>query len=522
MFLLIHTFPEEFTRENSAPVLAMPIDDTMRLSQIYGSVFQGIALPVMLSPTRSKTTRLAREIRRHQRWPIERIAEFQLSRVKELFQLAERESPFYRQRWAELGVSADQLQVIDDVRRFPITSKQDLESNFPDGIAIASRRSPDWQYVGTRGTTRRVMVIHDFERRDFERAAIMVALTEDSPYWYGTREVSIPPDACSVHCGIESDRADSVTQQLFRLATRRVSWNSESISDLRGLVMDNWICAKTVLPPLPLGSDEDDLRACVAELRKKRPMQLTALPEYLRALAKYIESSGDIPPPIPVIRPMGANFPQAWKADIENAFRGSLREHYGSRELGPMAFDCREENGMHLLTSQHQIEVLRDGLPVADGEVGRVVVTDLHNLAMPIIRYDIGDLARVEYGPCACGRNTPRIFVEGRIDDAFVTDGGRILTAEAISNFFASEPQVHDFELTEKQNGKWVLRVVPTDNATVDEQALAKRFLSWSGESRPISVRTTEVIRPEGSGKFRHCKSRSFHKIDSRTRVSEC
>ncbi len=52
-------------------------------------------------------------------------------------------------------------------------------------MAIEKSRTADWQYVGTRGTTRRVMVIHDFARRDHERAAIMTALTEDSPYRYG-------------------------------------------------------------------------------------------------------------------------------------------------------------------------------------------------------------------------------------------------------------------------------------------------------------------------------------------------
>ncbi len=494
----------------------------MRLYSLYGRFFQSIVLPIILSPTRSNSTKLAKQIRQQQRWSNDQIEDYQFARLKELLLLAERESSFYRARWSEIGVSIDQIQAIEGIRQLPITSKKELEANFPDGLIIESQRNPDWQYIGTRGTTHRVMVIHDFERRDCERAAAMVALTEDSLWQYGTREVSIPPDACSVHCGIESDRANSVTQQLLGLATRQIPWNRESISDLRGLVMDNWICAKTVLPPLPLDGSNDALRACVAEIRKQKPLQLTALPEYLRALANYIRQTGDSPPPIPVLRPMGANFPKTWKAPIESAFRGTLREHYGSREMGPMAFDCGEGNGMHLLMSQHLIEVVRYGQPVSNGEVGRVLVTDLHNLAMPIIRYDIGDLARIEHGPCPCGRNTPRIFMEGRIDDAFVTRSGRILTAEAVSNFFSNESEIQDFQLTESQNGKWTLRVVPAAAVVVNEQALGERFLSWTGESRTISVRTTQAIRPESSGKFRHCKSHSFHAIDTRFSAAVC
>lgn len=475
-----------------------------------------------MAPTRSKTIRLARQIRKQQRHPVDQIKSDQLHRLQVLFKVAEQESAFYRQRWHAQGLSADRLRCLDDLQQFPVTRKVDLESNFPDGLAIASRKSPDWQYVGTRGTTRRVMVIHDFERRDHERAAIMVALTEDSPYRYGTKEVSIPPDACSVHCGIESDRADSVSQQLLALATRHVAWNRESISDLRGLVMDKWICAKTVLPPLPLDGDDSSLRECVSKLREERPVQLTALPEYLRALADYVRRTADQPPPIPVIRPMGANFPKTWKADIESALRGSLREHYGSREMGPMAFDCQRADGMHLLMSQHLIEIVDDnGNAVPEGEVGRVLVTDLHNLSMPIVRYNIGDLARMDSSECGCGRTTERIHLEGRVDDALVKQTGGLLTAEAVSNFFSSQSEVKDFQITEGLNGRLTIRVVPAEQMRVDERGLAERFVLWSGEHRDISVRITQAIRPEDSGKYRHCKNRPSKSADTRLRVNE-
>jgi phenylacetate-CoA ligase len=482
------------------------------LDSLYGRIFQSLALPLMLAPTRSCAHRLAQEIRRQQRWPIERIQQQQLEKIRTLVELARSESAFYKQLWKEKQLSALDLRTIDDLHKFPVTTKADLEAHFPDGLAIASRKNADWQYVGTRGTTRRVMVIHDFERRDAGRAAILVTLTEDSPYRYGTRELSIPPDACSVHCGLESNRAPSVTRQLYSLSTRRIAWNRESVSDLRGLVMDNWICKKTVLPPLPSESTDDQLRAIVKQICQQSPMQLVALPEYLRVLAKFILRTGQPAPQIPVIRPMGANFPASWKSEIEAAFGGNLREHYGSREMGPMAFDCSHACGLHLLMNQHCIEVVRDGRPVADGEIGKVIVTDLNNLSMPIVRYEIGDLARIDLSPCACGRTTPRIHLEGRVEDAFVTGEGRILSAEAVANFFAHEPQIADFQLTE-QVGKWNLRIVPLPGVTLDELAVGERFLTWAGDSRPIMVRTTDSILPEASGKFRHCKSISYERI---------
>jgi len=479
-------------------------------SKIVGTLMQNLVFPAMLLPTRSQATKLVKRMRQFQRWPLEKLRNRQLDRVRSLIEVASQESIFYREKFARSGLSNLDLNELSDLSSFPITTKSDIEANFPDRMVIASRRNSDWQYVGTRGTTRRIMVVHDFERRDLGRAAVMVALTEDSPYCYGAKQISIPPDACSVHCGVESTRADSVAEQFFAMATRRIPWNRESVSDLRGLVMDQWVQRSCTLPPLPLEGSEETLRDCVAAIRKHRPLQLVALPEYLRTLAEYILRSGDTLPPIAVIRPMGANFPKSWTPEIESAFGGQLREHYGSREMGPMAFDCAKANGMHLLMDSHLIEIVKtDGTAAKSNELGKVLVTDLHNFAMPIIRYEIGDLARVNYESCSCGRTSPRIFLEGRVEDALVTCDGRILTSDAVSNFFTNQKHVRDFELTEKRNGVWSLKVVPVNHDQLDSDALVIEFLAWAGESRSVTVRTVSTIRPEASGKFRHVKNQS-------------
>lgn len=485
-------------------------------SRAYGQSMQRLGLPLMLVPTRSQMTSLAGQMRRHQFLSLDEQQDLQLNRVRQLVRIANEGSQFYGERYSTHNVDASSLLNLNALRQFPITTKQDLEVHFPDGIVVMDRRSDDWQYVGTRGTTKRVIVVHDFERRDISRAADMIALTEDGPYKYGCRQVSIPPDACSVHCGVESNRVESVLRQLLHMATGRIKVNREAVSDLRGLVMDNWICPDHSMPPLYLDGTDESLEYCSAILRKMRPIQLKALPEYLLALAEYQAKVGDALPPIPVIRPIGANFPGSWKNKIESAFRGKLREHYGSREMSAMAFDCKHQAGLHVLTDKCIIEVVRDGQVVADGEIGKVLVTDLCNFAMPLIRYDIGDLARITHAPCKCGRQSPRLTMEGRVQDALLLSDGRILSAEAISNFFADQAEVVDFELTEAKSGKLTLRVVPADIENFDADKLARRFLDWAQlSSRKISVRTSKMIRPEESGKYRHVRSSSFEGISA-------
>ena len=85
-----------------------------------------------------------------------------------------------------------------------------------------------------------------------------------------------------------------------------------------------------------------------------------------------------------------------------------------------------------MLADRLIVEILRDGGPVAPGELGEVVVTDLYSYAMPLIRYRMGDLARAGSGPCRCGLGLPVLdAVEGRCGDAMAgKDGDTVLPRE--------------------------------------------------------------------------------------------
>jgi phenylacetate-CoA ligase len=87
-----------------------------------------------------------------------------------------------------------------------------------------------------------------------------------------------------------------------------------------------------------------------------------------------------------------------------------------------MAGECPERTGLHVTTEGHAVLELVDPateqtIPLADGAYGELVWTHLRREASPLLRYRSGDLARVWTSPCACGRTSPRIRIEGRVDD---------------------------------------------------------------------------------------------------------
>jgi len=124
---------------------------------------------------------------------------------------------------------------------------------------------------------------------------------------------------------------------------------------------------------------------------------------------------------------------QLWdfqRADIERAFGCPVIDFYGARESAPIATQCLERNGLHVMADLRIVEIVdEEGHPAMPGEVGRVVVTDLTNYAMPLIRYANDDLASWSTeGPCRCGRTLPRLAsIHGRSSDVIRTrDGTRM------------------------------------------------------------------------------------------------
>jgi len=116
---------------------------------------------------------------------------------------------------------------------------------------------------------------------------------------------------------------------------------------------------------------------------------------------------------------------------IESNFGTKVYNFYGSREVSNLAGECK--NGLlHLFQFWNYVEVLdKDNQPVREGEEGRVIVTNLFNYSLPLIRYEIGDMAILGQEKCSCGQNLPTLIkVTGRITDHFILESGTTVPAE--------------------------------------------------------------------------------------------
>jgi phenylacetate-CoA ligase len=173
-----------------------------------------------------------------------------------------------------------------------------------------------------------------------------------------------------------------------------------------------------------------------------------------------------------------------------------------------IAAECGAHDGMHIQEENLLVEIVRDGRPAPPGEPGDVVVTDLHNLGMPMIRYVNGDVASLSpSGPCACGRGLARVArVDGRRADTLRDRDGNSVPGVVFHVLFsdARTEIVRQFQAVQGDGGAVVLRIVRGREYTDDAfAAITKRFSGYL-RGLPLSVEFHDAIAPQtNTGKLK-------------------
>lgn len=160
-------------------------------------------------------------------------------------------------------------------------------------------------------------------------------------------------------------------------------------------------------------------------LASRNPDYLLSFPSNIEALARRCLERGIRLPALREVRSVGEMLPPGLREIVRASWGVPLVDIYSSSETGYIALQCPETGNYHVQSESVYVEILRaDGSACLPGETGRVVVTALHNFAMPLIRYDIGDYAEAGEA-CACGRGLPVIRrVLGRVRNMVRLPGG--------------------------------------------------------------------------------------------------
>jgi len=268
--------------------------------------------------------------------------------------------------------------------------------------------------------------------------------------------------------------------------------------------IDAWLSRRLFIPAYEMS--DRNLPRSIAKLREFEPVLIDGYAESFNFLAHYIKQQG-----LEGVRPKGIissaqALPVQSRKAIETAFGCGVFDKYGSREFSGIAYESDGHAGHLVVAENYIVEILKDGRPAKPGELGEVVITDLNNRCMPLIRYRVGDLAvaidRSKASPC--GRGLPRIGdIEGRAQAIIIGANGNYLPGTFFMHYFKDfDYVVRQFQIIQSSLGSMTMKIVKADrfNDELFEKILTglRKFV---GNEMKIEVDFVESIPMVRTGK---------------------
>jgi phenylacetate-CoA ligase len=267
-----------------------------------------------------------------------------------------------------------------------------------------------------------------------------------------------------------------------------------------------WLRRLGVLPPLHQLSSFDPAAHQIAVLRRVQPQMISAYAVALEDLSEAVLQAGveDVRPRVVYTSAMGLS--DRCRELCHSAFGVRPLDVYATVELGPVAWECPQRPGVLHLNDDVQIVEIVDsaGEPVAEGDLGEIVITQLTSFAQPLIRYRIGDLGRRLAGPCSCGRGLGLMGpVAGRTKHTIRTGDGRVLNSAVVGSCISPFPQVRRWQA--HQVGPDALRVLVAPAHEWEDSILEAVHTSLKaklGESLTLEVLLVSEIPVAPNGKI--------------------
>jgi len=240
-------------------------------------------------------------------------------------------------------------------------------------------------------------------------------------------------------------------------------------------------------------------------LRKLDPHYLMTTPSTLRMLAESALSEALSLPRLQAVRTVGETVTPALRELVRRAWGVDLVDIYSLSECGLIAMQCPACEHYHVQSEWAVVEVLDEtGRPALPGEIGRIVVTPLHNFAMPLIRYDTGDFAEVG-AECSCGRGLASLGrILGRRRNRLILPGGDVVWPNFSSlPWTRIAPALHRFQLRQRTDHSLLLRYEAERPLTPEEQsAVAEAVRGQTRRALPLECERVDALPLSEAGKL--------------------
>jgi phenylacetate-CoA ligase len=353
----------------------------------------------------------------------EDLAQLQLERLQSTLYRVATHVPFYRRKFKELDISPEDIASLEDLRRLPFTTKQDLRDNYPYGLFAVPLREVVRIHASS-GTTGQATVV-GYTHNDIKNWSSLVARILTA-------------------AGVGKD---DVVQIAFGYGMFTGGF---------GLHYGAETVGASVIP-MSSGNTKRQIQI----MQDFRTTALVCTPSYALLLADVMEEKGINLNALSLKFGLfgGEPWSEAMRNEIQNKLNIIATDNYGLSEvMGPgVAGECLERKGLHINEDHFLVEVINpDTLePVAPGEIGELVITTLTKEAFPVIRYRTRDLTRLLPEACPCGRTLTRMQrILGRTDDMLIIKGVNVYPSQIEEVLFDIEGTKPHYQLLVEREGR--------------------------------------------------------------------
>lgn len=447
--------------------------------RITKSDIPGISWPSIRIGKNAVLTALMSELEKTQWLPTVKIEELQIQQLSVLIKHHSTNTPSFSKRLVKAKLGAKRVSSKNGLHSLPILTRRDIQNA---GSTFFCRQVPKehqpTSVSRSSGSTGEPVVV--------SKTAINMALFS----------VNMLRDH-SWHKRDFSGRLSTIRAS-FSEPSEHPNWGSP-MTDLYQTGVTQCIPVKT------------DVRKQIRMLEKFRPNVLITYPNNLQALCEIWAKKGFKHSTLKHIRTFGETVSDDLRGEVKNITGLPIEDNYSSQEVGIIAIQCPESGLYHVMSESLIVEILNDdNSACSTGEVGRVIVTDLHNFASPIIRYELGDYAEVG-GECSCGRGLPTLRrINGRERNLVkYPDGSRRWPVWGNKQIYGFS-EVRQIQLVQQAIDEIELRLVTDDELTIDQENIFIQIVQ-ENLGYPFKVRVTQSrdnLERNESGKFEqfYCK----------------
>ncbi|MBO4397639.1 MAG: phenylacetate--CoA ligase [Bacteroidaceae bacterium] len=386
------------------------------------------------------------------------IEELQLKRLQETVRHC-MNSPFYKKRFEEEGLTPDDIKSLDDLKKIPFTTKQDLRDTYPFGIASVPLEKCVRLHSSSGTTGNPTVILHT--QRDLDEWANAVA-------------------RCLHMVGL---RPTDVFQ------------NSSGYGMFTGGLGFQYGAERLGMLTVPAAAG-NTLRQ-LKFIKDFGTTALHAIPSYASRLYEVMVEQGIDPRRDTKLKTLviGAEpHSEEQRKRIEDMLGVKAYNSFGMSEMcGPgVAFECKEQNGLHIWEDYYIVEIVDPNTlePVPEGEVGELVLTTINREAMPLLRYRTRDLTRILPGECPCGRHHKRLDrMQGRSDDMIILKGVNIFPIQIEKILLQFKELSTDYLIT--------LETLDNNDGMTVEVELSNLFTDDYGRLEKLTKEITRQLKDE-------------------------